>query len=463
MKKFFLFLIPLIIFSFFLTKEAKAGSEQNVSGFAWSENIGWLSLNSKNCDANGDGKSDGTPAGCPPSGTTISNYGVKVDFYNGKISGYAWSENIGWISFNEADTGAPPSNDPCSDSSCIAKAIPFGNLGKNNVPVYGWARALSYGNGWDGWIRFDHNQTNKVYIDEYGDFHGWAWGSDVVGWLSFNCAEGGESGGNICSKSPYKVIFTGIVNHPPQANSLTIDYQSYCGVAPGTGQIGFSWIYQDEDGNSESRFEFQIDNNANFSSPEVNRNFEGLSNPSGSTNNQTVLVTTTLQADKIIYGERYYWQVKVYDGKGGDSGWVSGSNFTTSDYAWPWPDFSWSPERPVLEELVNFTDKSQASGGATIRSWSWTFENGEPLSTTTQNPTVKFLSRGEGNQNKVTLTVTDSRNYSCSCLKSISAELPLPEWKEIPPFLWLKKFFAAVSNLFDGFKGFLFFTGLNMG
>ncbi|RLF31331.1 MAG: hypothetical protein DRM98_05765, partial [Thermoplasmata archaeon] len=50
----------------------------------------------------------------------------------------------------------------------------------------GWARALSYGDGWDGWIRFDHGQeANEVYIDSSGDFHGWAWSNAVVGWISF--------------------------------------------------------------------------------------------------------------------------------------------------------------------------------------------------------------------------------------------------------------------------------------
>jgi len=168
------------------TQPVQSASSDNVSGYAWSSNIGWISFNG-------------------------SNYGVNIDANNGKLSGYAWSSNIGWISFNESDTGVPPSNNPCADDSCIAKATPSGNLGKSDVPIYGWARALNYGDGWDGWVRFDHGQANEVYIDANGEFHGWAWGGDVIGWISFNCADAsasypftcGSEGGDICQANEY--------------------------------------------------------------------------------------------------------------------------------------------------------------------------------------------------------------------------------------------------------------------
>ena len=58
---------------------ALAGSEHNLSGWAWSENIGWISFNSTN---QGGG----------------ANYGVTVAS-NGRLSGYAPSENIRLIFF----------------------------------------------------------------------------------------------------------------------------------------------------------------------------------------------------------------------------------------------------------------------------------------------------------------------------------------------------------------------------
>ena len=85
------FLISLIWIGFqsdsLLTK---AGSVGNVSGYAWSPNIGWLSFN---CDNN------------PPC---AQNYGVSINPSTGLFSGYAWSPNIGWVSFNKTDlTGCP--------------------------------------------------------------------------------------------------------------------------------------------------------------------------------------------------------------------------------------------------------------------------------------------------------------------------------------------------------------------
>jgi|GEM_PF-4620498 len=56
------------------------GGSSNVSGWIWSENIGWISLNCSNNNSCG-----------------VVNYGVSVDKTTGKFSGYGWSEHIGWV------------------------------------------------------------------------------------------------------------------------------------------------------------------------------------------------------------------------------------------------------------------------------------------------------------------------------------------------------------------------------
>ena len=73
-------LIIFVVFGFFIFGKVNAGTTDNVSGWAWSENIGWISFNN-------------TTGG----GTT--NYGVNINPSTGVFSGYAWSENIGWIDF----------------------------------------------------------------------------------------------------------------------------------------------------------------------------------------------------------------------------------------------------------------------------------------------------------------------------------------------------------------------------
>ncbi|MES3032029.1 MAG: hypothetical protein V4699_02175, partial [Patescibacteria group bacterium] len=64
---FFSFSQPVIVF---------AGTADNISGFAWSDNIGWISFNSTN-------DHDGNTAGAQPS--TI-NYGVNKND-NGTLTG----------------------------------------------------------------------------------------------------------------------------------------------------------------------------------------------------------------------------------------------------------------------------------------------------------------------------------------------------------------------------------------
>jgi len=111
----------------------------DLSGFAHSDNIGWISLNCVSTNSCGS-----------------IQYKVSSDA-NGELSGWAWSENYGWISFNCS-----------SDSSCASSNY--------NVTI---------------------NQTT-------GEFNGYAW-SQNLGWISFNCITGGSGQTNICSTSSYKV------------------------------------------------------------------------------------------------------------------------------------------------------------------------------------------------------------------------------------------------------------------
>lgn len=139
--------------------KVSAGEGHNMSGYAWSDNIGWISFNCLDEDTCG----------------TV-NYGVNIES-NNDLSGYAWSDNIGWISFNESDLVS------CPKGACKAKIL-------NNITLEGWAKALSAnGNGWDGWISLSKQPSGTV---NYGvnlngtEFTGYAWGSNVIGWIDFS-------------------------------------------------------------------------------------------------------------------------------------------------------------------------------------------------------------------------------------------------------------------------------------
>lgn len=164
--------------SFVKTPEAQAGTGENLSGFAWGENTGWISFNST---------SDGSAV----------SYGVNVDISTqgaggiGLFSGYAWSENIGWISFNQSDiTGI------CPTGATVAQ------VNWSTRKVSGWARALA-GNttsGWDGCIKFSKDGVNSwtgsgAYDGvafSANNLVGHAWGSDVIGWIDFAPTVGGN-------------------------------------------------------------------------------------------------------------------------------------------------------------------------------------------------------------------------------------------------------------------------------
>jgi hypothetical protein len=106
-----------------------------LKGFAEAASVGYIALN---CDST-------------PNGNICATSNFKVLNNGGTLSGWAWNDQIGWISFNCSNTGT---------------------CGVSNY---------------------------KVVIDLNGYFTGWAW-SENIGWISFNCADQG-----VCATSNYKV------------------------------------------------------------------------------------------------------------------------------------------------------------------------------------------------------------------------------------------------------------------
>lgn len=230
---------------------ALAAQAQNTSGWAWSDmpdgsdelktgsgisgrGVGWISFNSKNCDTDDDGLSNGA-AGCPTLGTVMANYGVHIDPQTGIFSGQAWAEHIGWISFDKQETGVPP-GPPYNGAETFIAQLDF-----PTKKVYGWARALvacrddlwdgvnfactgsSAGDkagGWDGWIKLAGTTTvsgspyGVSFWPSSGELQGWAWGDWALGWVSFNCLNQA-----VCAASLYAVK-AAVDTMPP---TVTID------------------------------------------------------------------------------------------------------------------------------------------------------------------------------------------------------------------------------------------------
>ncbi len=201
------FLIIGIIFAF-RAFFVKADSSQNLSGWMWGgteekndeiingneTGVGWISLNSSDCDQDGNNFLD-VACGGNNQTTPIANYGVNVPLNGGLVTGYGWSENLGWIDFNPQDHCKKAGGYPAA--SCQDPDGGNGGVSIENFPgkLVGWARAVGISQesvsnnsgGWDGWIKMYDAQ-----IDASGNVTGYAWNqenaSGGLGWLNFNGA-----------------------------------------------------------------------------------------------------------------------------------------------------------------------------------------------------------------------------------------------------------------------------------
>jgi hypothetical protein len=146
-------------------------STSAVTGWAWSDNIGWISL--------------GGPS-----------YAVNEDS-SGNLTGWAWSDNIGWIKFGGL-TGFPSGSGTSNQNAQI----------DSSGALHGWVRACagtlnaapnadlpgdcssmtSRSDGWDGWISLNGSAYGVNFASGNGQYSqsAYTWGSDVVGWITFN-------------------------------------------------------------------------------------------------------------------------------------------------------------------------------------------------------------------------------------------------------------------------------------
>lgn len=135
-----------------------AATAGKLTGYAWSDTIGWIDMNCANTNS-----------------CATNNFGISVDS-SGNLSGYAWSDNIGWISANSTDLAG------CPAGTCKAK------IDSSTNKITGWLRALSNADGWDGWISLSGSSPTygPTFSNSNGSITGYAWGSDVVGWVDFS-------------------------------------------------------------------------------------------------------------------------------------------------------------------------------------------------------------------------------------------------------------------------------------
>ena len=171
----------MLIVLLFPAQTQSACGFHNVTGYVWSGNTGWISLN---CNAGG----------------TV-DYGLTIDFESGtpevNVQGYAWSSNLGWLYFD--DPGPYPS---APNYSARFARIPGGSATTTAGSVKGWAKWVSHGA--DGWMKLGPIDIDSTdYGIEIGAdrlFTGWSWnaGTGLLGdgWVKWDSVvEGGIGGG----------------------------------------------------------------------------------------------------------------------------------------------------------------------------------------------------------------------------------------------------------------------------
>ncbi|MCX6354215.1 MAG: hypothetical protein NTZ78_04840 [Candidatus Aureabacteria bacterium] len=124
-----------------VTKVGKIIEGHNLT---WGESIGWINLRTTHADLK--------------IGSNI-------------LAGWIWFENCGWVCLGE---GRPL--DKSHYSNRVTYDWGVNNDGQGNLSGYAWSEVT-------GWISF-RTSHSRVYLDESGQFYGYAWGENV-GWMHF--------------------------------------------------------------------------------------------------------------------------------------------------------------------------------------------------------------------------------------------------------------------------------------
>ncbi len=200
----------------FLTKVVEAATNVTstvTSHWAWDDVIGWIdfyntntvNVSSHQLTGYASSSAGDVSLDCATTRTgnicSTSNYKVTNDG-SGNLSGWAWNDNYGWISFDCNNTG-----------SC----------GSSNY---------------------------RTYIDANGNFQNYAW-NDSLGWISFNCDNYGG-----CSSSNYKVLSSWVAT----SAVATLDSATYDTGSTKGAQLNSVMWHGTLPAGTAVRFQFAVSN-----------------------------------------------------------------------------------------------------------------------------------------------------------------------------------------------------------
>lgn len=366
------------------------------------------------------------------------------------VSNYPWGEPIGYYQNRlEEDAGIPSQSDP---GVVIPRPVSSWTASEDFTPTYLFK--VTYLFAKDGTLGGAHLWIDNVPytwknvvdgnipppVSGAVTISGFAVGNYKIEWWNTSTGEIIEpegytssyttSDGNIILTIPdsnplvsdiaVKVTPETTPAEPAELINLGVDdfANTCCGLTDGA-RIRLKWT---DEGDTQSAYQIQTDNNSDFSSPEINTGkVPGTSQE---------FVNNPPTYSLLSWNTLYSWRLKVWEG-GKESDWISGRAFTTPEHSYPFIDFDWSPKPPEINKEVIFTNNSKVYG-AKDPTWAWKFPNGIPTNSDEKNPSVTFST---SSPKTVELTTTDpDGGFSCASSKTVDMKLLLPEWKEIPPF-----------------------------
>jgi len=381
------------------------------------------------------------------SGAEVSDidYGVNIDESNGVMSGYAWSENIGWVSFNGADAAGCGG---CSGSNCQAKVNQTLN-GSGEYEVSGWAKVLANGGGWDGCISLRGSNYGVSIDPATGDFHGWAWSDMVLGWLSFNSVDSGAGGGS------YKVYTT--AGFGPTAKMECGGAGANCAYGTCDNNAGGSWVAYSPAQECPICI-YPVKDVSEGSTACAYWTLSGPANYEYQASGPGQTINLSAFANKIVPGD-YTLSLKVSDEL--SAGCASGNTDTAShtviikqgidaDFVCalgdPIYDEETNPEPASWQDCTSSAGKADfakkivrggkiyvkdislhSEEGTEIVDWNWQFtiDGGE----STDN--AEMVSFTAGKNNKIELKVFDNGGRT-NCKEADFSARSLPKWEEVP-------------------------------
>jgi len=419
----------------------RASADDNVHGFAWTENYGWISFNSKDCDVNNNGYVDsGDCAGADNNTTPIKDYGVKIDKDTGDMTGYAWNPLLGYICIGSTCQTAtnPPADWAPSTSVTVPMVTQVAKYDRASGKITGWANILSFKD--DGWIKFDPSPSSGVSINPgsggLSELSGWAWnGYDEdsdgqadkgIGWISFSsigCDANGD--GDIDNVDCVSMdgdgktsiyVVTADVNRAPTVGDLGFDDSDRCDASYSVKTPRLTWLFSDPDGDAQNSFKITVNGNVHAVAG-FNQFFDV---PSSDTS-------------ALAYGGTINWSITVYDQSGASSTQVAGSyDIPASEY--PKVSFTWYAPDLSAETVSMFNGVTLINGDECDDvdcDWSWVTSDSDDIITSPNASSTMITFAEKGTSDVVTFTATSTAdNLSCSTSTTMTVSEKLPDWEE---------------------------------